>query len=143
LFEEISFRLNAGDRAGLIGKNGAGKSTLLKLLVGDMEYDKGTIAKEKDIKIGFLRQDIDFEQGRTVLEESYQAFEEIKALELKLDEINQQLAERTDYESESYNQLIVDLSEKILTKKRKLFQEVGECESNWQNCFYKIMTYCC
>jgi len=111
LFEEISFRLNAGDRTGLIGKNGAGKSTLLKLLVGDMEYDKGTIAKEKDIKIGFLRQDIDFEQGRTVLEESYQAFEEIKALELKLDEINQQLAERTDYESESYNQLIVDLSD--------------------------------
>ncbi|TMM59518.1 ABC-F family ATP-binding cassette domain-containing protein [Maribacter algarum] len=111
LFEEISFRLNGGDRVGLIGKNGAGKSTLLKLLVGDMQYDTGTIAKEKDIKIGFLRQDIDFEQGRTVLEESYQAFVEIKALELRLDEINHQLAERTDYESESYNQLIIDLSD--------------------------------
>jgi ATP-binding cassette subfamily F protein 3 len=111
LFEEISFRLNGGDRAGLIGKNGAGKSTLLKLLVGDTQYDGGTIAKEKDIKIGFLRQDIDFEMGRTVLEESYQAFVEIKALELRLDEINHQLAERTDYESESYNQLIIDLSD--------------------------------
>ncbi|KAG1650187.1 putative ABC transporter ATP-binding protein YdiF [Nymphon striatum] len=102
LFEEISFRLNGGDRAGLIGKNGAGKSTLLKLLTKDMAYDTGTIAMEKDVKIGFLRQDIDFEQGRTVLEEAYQAFVEIKALELQLDEINQQLVERTDYES-GYN----------------------------------------
>jgi len=111
LFEEISFRLNAGDRVGLIGKNGAGKSTLLKLLVKDMPLDTGVIAMEKDIKIGFLRQDIDFEQGRTVLEEAYQAFEEIKSLESKLERINQQLAERTDYESEGYNQLIVDLSD--------------------------------
>ncbi|WP_298487616.1 ABC-F family ATP-binding cassette domain-containing protein [uncultured Maribacter sp.] len=111
LFQEISFRLNGGNRVGLVGKNGAGKSTLLKLLSKDMPIDSGTIAIEKDIKIGFLRQDIDFVLGRTVLEESYQAFEEIKALELKLDEINHQLAERTDYESESYNQLIVDLSD--------------------------------
>lgn len=111
LFEKISFRLNGGDRVGLIGKNGAGKSTLLKLLSKDMSLDSGTIAMEKDVKIGFLRQDIDFVQGRTVLDESYQAFEEIKALELKLDTINQQLVERTDYESESYNQLIIDLSD--------------------------------
>ncbi|MFX0558525.1 ABC-F family ATP-binding cassette domain-containing protein [Maribacter sp. CXY002] len=111
LFEEISFRLNAGNRVGLVGKNGAGKSTLLKLLSKDMQIDSGTIAIEKDIKIGFLRQDIDFVQGRTVLEEAYQAFEEIKVLEEKLDHINHQLAERTDYESESYNQLIIDLSD--------------------------------
>ncbi|WP_276165295.1 ABC-F family ATP-binding cassette domain-containing protein [Zobellia alginiliquefaciens] len=111
LFEEISFRLNGGDRVGLIGKNGAGKSTLLKMLSKDMPIDSGTIAMEKNIKIGFLRQDIDFVLGRTVLEESYQAFEEIKALELKLDEINHQLAERTDYESDIYHQLMVDLSD--------------------------------
>lgn len=111
LFEEISFRLNGGDRVGLIGKNGAGKSTLLKLLSKDMSLDTGTIAIEKDVRIGFLRQDIDFELGRTVLEESYQAFVELKTLELKLDEINHQLAERTDYESEGYNQLMIDLSD--------------------------------
>ncbi len=111
LFEEISFRLNAGDRVGLIGKNGAGKSTLLKLLSKDMALDTGTIATEKNIKIGFLRQDIDFEQGRTVLEEAYQAFVEIKELETRLDEINHQLAERTDYESEGYHQLMVDLND--------------------------------
>lgn len=111
LFEDISFRLHAGDRVGLIGKNGAGKSTLLKLLSKDMAPDTGVIASEKDLKLGFLRQDIDFVQGRTVLEEAQQAFEEIKALELQLDEINHQLATRTDYESEIYSQLIEDLSE--------------------------------
>ncbi|HCO84080.1 MAG TPA: glycosyl transferase family 2, partial [Arenibacter sp.] len=111
LFEEISFRLNAGDRVGLIGKNGAGKSTLLKILSKDMPIDSGTIASDKDLKMGFLRQDIDFDLGRTVQEEAHQAFEEIKALELRLDEINHQLAERTDYESEAYNQLIIDLND--------------------------------
>ena len=111
LFEEIAFRLNGGDRVGLIGKNGAGKSTMLKLLSKDMAPDEGTIAMEKDIKIGFLRQDIDFEQGRTVLEESYQAFSDIKSLEQQLEEINTALAERTDYESDGYHQLMVDLSE--------------------------------
>lgn len=111
LFEEIAFRLNAGDRVGLIGKNGAGKSTLLKLLSKDMVADSGAIASDKDIKIGFLRQDIDFEQGRTVLEEAYQAFVEIKELEAKLDAINHQLGSRTDYESDAYSQLIVDLND--------------------------------
>ncbi|WP_461533802.1 ABC-F family ATP-binding cassette domain-containing protein [Sinomicrobium sp.] len=111
LFEEVSFRLNSGDRVGLIGKNGAGKSTMLKLLSGEMKPDTGVLASDKDVRIGFLKQDIDFVQGRTVLEEAYQAFEEIKSLELKLDEVNRNLAERTDYESESYHQLMVDLSD--------------------------------
>lgn len=111
LFEAISFRLNPGDKVGLIGKNGAGKSTLLKILAREIEPDGGTIATDKAIKIGFLKQDIEFEQGRTVLEESYLAFKEIKDLENQLEEINTQLAERTDYESEAYNQLMIDLSE--------------------------------
>ncbi|MDP5230945.1 MAG: ATP-binding cassette domain-containing protein [Cellulophaga sp.] len=111
LFEEISFRLNAGDRVGLIGKNGAGKSTLLKLLSKEMQADSGVIASDKEVQIGFLKQDLDFEQGRTVLEEAYQAFEEIKSLELQLDHINHQLAERTDYETDSYSKLIDDLSD--------------------------------
>ncbi len=111
LFEEITFRLGAGDRVGLIGKNGAGKSTMLKILAGELEPDNGQIATDKDLKIGFLKQDIDFVEGRTVLEESYQAFEEIKILEKKLEEINHQLATRTDYESESYHQLMVDLND--------------------------------
>lgn len=111
LFEEVTFRLGSGDRVGLVGKNGAGKSTMLKMLAGDIKPDSGTIATEKDVKLGFLRQDIDFEKGRTVLDEAYQAFEEIKKIELQLDEINHQLATRTDYESQSYSELIEKLSD--------------------------------
>lgn len=111
LFEEITFKLGQGDRIGLIGKNGAGKSTLLKILSKEQEPDTGQMAADKDLKIGFLKQDIDFEYGKTVLEESYDAFKEIKALEKKLEEINIQLAERTDYESEAYHQLMVDLND--------------------------------
>ncbi len=111
LFEEVTFRLGAGDRVGLVGKNGAGKSTMLKILSGDIQPDSGTIAFEKDARIGFLRQDIDFIPGRTVLDEAYQAFVEIKSLETKIDDINHQLVTRTDYESEAYSKLIEDLSD--------------------------------
>ena len=111
LFEEVTFRLGSGDRVGLVGKNGAGKSTMLKILAGDFKPDSGQIATEKEIKMGFLRQDIDFDHGRTVLEEAYEAFTEIKAVEKKLEKINQQLVSRTDYESEAYSQIIEDLSD--------------------------------
>ena len=111
LFENVTFRIGAGDRVGLVGKNGAGKSTMLKLLSGDMEPDTGSMAIEKDIKIGFLRQDIDFIPGRTVLEEAYQAFDEIKFVEAQLEKVNKELTERTDYESESYSELIEKLSD--------------------------------
>ncbi|NOR27252.1 MAG: ATP-binding cassette domain-containing protein [Lutibacter sp.] len=111
LFSGITFKLNKGDRIGLIGKNGAGKSTLLKVLSKDIESTSGTMAFDKDVRIGFLRQDIDFVEGRTILEEAYQAFEEIKEIEVKLDKINQELADRTDYESEYYHDLMVDLND--------------------------------
>lgn len=111
LFEGITFQLTPGDRVGLVGKNGAGKSTLLRIISGEQEYDKGQIATDKEITIGFLKQDIDFTKGKTVLEESYEAFTEIKSLEKKQEKITHLLAERTDYESDSYHQLIVDLNE--------------------------------
>lgn len=111
LFSGITFKLDAGDRVGLVGKNGAGKSTLLKIIAGEQEYDSGTMAYEKNIKIGFLKQDIEFVYGRTVLEEAYEAFIDIKEVENKLDVVNKALAERTDYESEIYHQLMVDLND--------------------------------
>lgn len=111
LFEEVTFRLGSGDRVGLVGKNGAGKSTMLKILAGDFKPDSGQIATEKEVRMGFLRQDIDFELGRTVLEEAYEAFTEIKIVERKLEEINHQLVTRTDYESEEYSQIIEKLSD--------------------------------
>ncbi|WP_339885169.1 ABC-F family ATP-binding cassette domain-containing protein [Polaribacter vadi] len=112
LFSGITFKLNKGDRIGLIGKNGAGKSTLLKVLSKDIETSGGTMAFDKDVRMGFLRQDIDFVEGRTILEEAYQAFVEIKEIEVQLEEINTQLTTRTDYESDSYTELIQDLTDK-------------------------------
>lgn len=129
LFESVTFRLGAGDRVGLVGKNGAGKSTMLKILSRDVAPDSGSIATEKELKIGFLRQDIDFVQGRSVLDEAYQAFEEIKNVEASLEVINKQLAERTDYESESYSDLIESLSD--LTHRFEIiggYSYVGETE---------------
>lgn len=111
LFESITFKLGGGDRVGLIGKNGAGKSTMLKILSNELEPDSGQIAADKSLKIGFLKQDIDFDFGRTVLEEAYEAFIEIKRLEAQMEDINLQLAERTDYESEGYNQLMIDIND--------------------------------
>lgn len=111
LFEGITFRLNAGDRVGLIGKNGAGKSTLLKVLSGEISADGGSLATEKNLRIGFLKQDLDFESGKTVLDETYEAFTEIKAIEKHLEKINEELATRTDYESDSYSDLIEKLSD--------------------------------
>ena len=111
LFQGVSFKLSGGDRVGLIGKNGAGKSTLLKVLSKQMELDEGVMATDKEISIGILRQDIDFVEGRTVLEESYQAFEDILKVENEMNRVNRELAERTDYESNGYHDLMVAVSD--------------------------------
>lgn len=111
LFQGVSFKLSGGDRVGLIGKNGAGKSTLLKVLSKQIELDEGVLATDKEISIGILRQDIDFVEGRTVLEESYQAFEDILKVENEMNHVNRELAERTDYESNSYHDLMVAVSD--------------------------------
>ena len=111
LFKDISFRLGPGNRVGLVGKNGAGKSTLLHLISRDTPVSEGSISQEKSVKLGFLTQAIDFDFGRTVLEEAYQAFTEIKELEKQMEEINLGLTTRTDYESDSYNELIIQLNE--------------------------------
>ena len=111
LFEDITFKIVPGDRIGLVGKNGAGKSTMLKILSKEYEADTGQIAIDKSARIGFLKQDIDFIEGRTVLEEAYEAFEEIKTLERQMEAINKQLTERTDYESDAYAKLIEEVSD--------------------------------
>jgi ATP-binding cassette subfamily F protein 3 len=105
LFWEIGFKLTPGSRVGLIGKNGAGKSTLLKVIAGEQEYT-GTLAIDKGTKIGFLKQDIDFNHGRTILEEAYLAFTEIKAIETELEKIHLDLEKRTDYESDAYHEVL-------------------------------------
>ncbi len=109
LFNNITYRVGTKDRIGLIGKNGAGKSTMLKILSKEMEPDTGEIATDKDLKIGFLKQDIDFEEGRTVLEETYEAFVEIKIIESKIENINNELIKNENSESKEYHQLLIDL----------------------------------
>ena len=111
LFENLSFRVGKGDRVGLVGKNGAGKSTLLKLLAQEQQPSSGAFSLEKSCSIGYLPQDIDFEKGRTVLEESSQAFSEIMDLEVKQSQVNEALLSRTDYESEAYTELLTRQAE--------------------------------
>lgn len=111
LFSGITFKLIAGNRVGLIGKNGAGKSTLLKIIARELECDSGTLAFEKNTSIGFLKQDIDFEYGTTILEEAYKAFTELRRIESSLKEIQIKLEHRTDYESDYYNELLHNLDD--------------------------------
>lgn len=111
LFENVNFRINKNDRIGLAGKNGAGKSTLLKILSREQPSTEGTVEKEGEVRIGFLKQDLDFEMGRTVWEEAKQAFTELNAINDKIDKINHELASRTDYESDEYHKLITNLTE--------------------------------
>ena len=111
LFDEISFRLGRGDHIGLIGKNGAGKSTLLKLMTLENQPTSGSFALEKNCKIGYLPQDLDFDNGRTVLEEAYLAFEEIKKVESRQEEIHKIMEQTQDYESQPYMELLDELND--------------------------------
>ena len=111
LFQNVNFRIAGTDKIGLVGKNGAGKSTLLKMLSGEISFYEGDVLPEGDISIGFLRQDLDFVKGRTVWNETLQAFESINAMKAELDDVNEQLATRTDYESDAYSRLIDRMSE--------------------------------
>ena len=111
LFDQISFRLAKGDHVGLIGKNGAGKSTLLKLMTLENQPTSGSFALEKNCKIGYLPQDLDFDNGRSVLEEAYLAFEEIKKVETRQEEIHKIMEETQDFESQSYMEVLDELNE--------------------------------
>ncbi len=106
LFRDVNFTIKKDDKVGLVGKNGAGKSTILKMLSGEITFFEGNIVPEGNITIGFLKQDLDFVKGRTVWNETLQAFEQINAWKKELEDVNHQLATRTDYESDAYHDLI-------------------------------------
>ncbi len=110
LFKDISFQINEKDRIALMGKNGAGKSTLLKILAGERKPTRGNVSAPKDTVIAYLPQHLMTEDGRTVYEEASQAFAHLFAMEKRIDKLNRQLTERTDYESPEYYKLIEEVS---------------------------------
>lgn len=126
LFSDISFVINDSDRIALMGKNGAGKSTLLKILAGVRKPTRGSVSAPKDTVIAYLRQHLMTEDGRTVFEEASQAFAHLHEMQAHLDDLNRQLGERTDYESDEYMALIEEvatLSEKFYAIDMTHFEE--------------------
>ena len=111
LLDGIDFHISENDKIGLVGKNGAGKSTIMKLICGLQNPTSGSVDKPNDIRIGYLPQIMDHQKGRTVLEEAMTAFENENSIQQELDSISAQLAERTDYESASYMELISRLND--------------------------------
>jgi ATP-binding cassette subfamily F protein 3 len=106
LLDSIDFHISENDKIGLVGKNGAGKSTVMKLICGLQSPTSGSIDKPNDIRIGYLPQIMDHHKGRTVMEEALTAFDQVNSIQEELDAIGVTLASRTDYESESYMNLI-------------------------------------
>ncbi len=126
LFSDISFVINEKDRIALMGKNGAGKSTLLKILAGVRKPTRGSISAPKDCVVAYLPQHLMTEDGRTVFEEASQAFAHLHTMEAEINKMNQELTERTDYESDEYMQLIekvASLSEKFYAIDLTHFEE--------------------
>lgn len=117
LFSDVSFVINEKDRIALMGKNGAGKSTLLKILAGVREPSRGKVSAPKDTVIAYLPQHLMTEDGRTVFEETAQAFAHLHEMEAEISELNKQLETRTDYESDGYMELI----ERVSTLSEKFY----------------------
>jgi ATP-binding cassette subfamily F protein 3 len=106
VFKDISFMVNKGDKIGLVGKNGAGKSTLLNVLSKELKPNKGNVSIPNGLIVGYLTQDLDFEDGRTVIDEAQVAFDYLNEIKERLEVVNTQINERTDYETDSYLDLI-------------------------------------
>ena len=111
LLNEVNLIIKPKDKVGLVGRNGSGKSTILKVIAGDIRPDSGQINISSDTTIGYLHQDMDLPKGKTVMAEALTAFEEVKKLEIQIAKMNEEVGERTDYESDSYSELLQNLSD--------------------------------
>ena len=120
LFENISYVINKRDKIALVGKNGAGKTTMLKIIAGEQLPTSGTVARQADITIGYLPQQMKLVDTLTVKQEAARAFEHLNQMDAAIDRMNQELAERTDYDSEEYHDLIDRVAQK--TELRALMQ---------------------
>ncbi len=120
LFENISYVINKRDKIALVGKNGAGKTTMLRIITGEQLPTSGTVARQADITIGYLPQQMQLKDELTVKQEAGRAFEHLQQMDEAIDRMNRDLAERTDYDSEDYQELIERVAEK--TELRSLMQ---------------------
>ena len=111
LLDNLNFHISERDKIGLVGKNGSGKTTIMKLINGLQSPTSGSVDKPADLRIGYLPQIMEHHHGRTVMEETLTAFDSLAQIEKELDSVNEQLAERTDYESEEYLSLITRLND--------------------------------
>lgn len=111
LLDSVNFVITDKDRVGLVGRNGAGKSTMLKIISKMMSPHEGSISIPNQSTIGFLHQDMELPKGKTVIAEAMTAFDRVRILEERIEEINVELGHRTDYESDSYNNILIELSE--------------------------------
>ena len=111
LFEQINFHINDNDKIGLVGKNGSGKTTMLKIIAGIITPTSGQVQIPSDLVIGYLPQEMDHTRGTSVIEEAMKAFAHISDLEHEIDRINEEIAERSDYESDEYHKLLVRLND--------------------------------
>ncbi len=116
LFDTISFQINARERIGLVGKNGAGKSTILKVIVGEIKVDSGQVVVPSDITLGYLPQELKYTDSHSVLKEALTAFTDLRQLEKEIEQLNVQLTERTDYETEAY----LELTERVAERSERL-----------------------
>lgn len=129
ILEDISFLINRKDRIAIVGKNGAGKSTVLRIIAGEQTPTNGVVAKEKELTIGYLPQVMNLVDNTTVIEETRKAFQDATAAQEMLENINIQLAERTDYDSEDYHLLFEKYEEyQLLTANYQLNKIEGEIE---------------
>ena len=111
LFDNVNFHINENDKIGLVGKNGAGKTTILKIVAGIIAPSGGAVQQPSEITIGYLPQEMEYSKKSTVIEETLKAFSHIKTIEEKIAKINKDICERTDFESDSYHDLIVKFNE--------------------------------
>ena len=111
LLDNLNFHISERDKIGLVGKNGSGKTTIMKLINGLQSPTSGSVDKPADLRIGYLPQIMEHHHGRTVMEETLTAFDSLAQIEKELNAVNEQLAERTDYESEEYLSLITRLND--------------------------------
>ncbi len=169
LFKDANFVINKRDKIALVGKNGAGKSTLLKIIAGLQHPTSGVVAIQKDISVGYLPQQMILTDNRTVIDEVRTVFGHLDEMKASLDRLNNELSERTDYESDSYQDLIdhmTSLSDLIQMEEsenceaeiektlmglgfvrtdfdRNTSEFSGVCASNWQNCCCNGRMCCC